>query len=87
MKALRLLAAASALAVLAQPVIGPAQESATPVSKQEQKLTIERVFASPSLDGQAPRLPKLSPDGRYLTVLRNRDSDRERYDLWAYDRQ
>ncbi|MGZ5784010.1 MAG: DPP IV N-terminal domain-containing protein [Croceibacterium sp.] len=87
MKALRLLAAASALAVLAQPVIAPAQESATPVSKQEQKLTIERVFASPSLDGQTPRLPKLSPDGRYLTVLRNRDSDRERYDLWAYDRQ
>ncbi|HSQ95782.1 MAG TPA: DPP IV N-terminal domain-containing protein [Croceibacterium sp.] len=87
MKALRLLAAASALAVLAQPVIAPAQESATPVSKQEQKLTIQRVFASPSLDGQTPRLPKLSPDGRYLTVLRNRDSDRERYDLWAYDRQ
>jgi len=87
MKALRLLAAASALAVLAQPAIAPAQESATPVSKQDQKLTIERVFASPSLDGQTPRLPKLSPDGRYLTVLRNRESDRERYDLWAYDRQ
>ena len=87
MKALRSLAVASALAVLAQPVIAPAQESVTPVSKQEQKLTIERVFASPSLDGQTPRLPKLSPDGRYLTVLRNRASDRERYDLWAYDRQ
>lgn len=87
MNALRLLAAASALAMLAQPVIAPAQESATPVPKPDQKLTIERVFASPSLDGLAPRLPKLSPDGRYLTVLRNRDSDRERYDLWAYDRQ
>jgi dipeptidyl-peptidase-4 len=45
------------------------------------------VFASPSLDGPAPRLPKLSPDGRYLAVLRNRASDRERYDLWAYDRR
>ena len=56
-------------------------------AKQAQTLTIERVFASPSLDGSAPRLPKLSPDGRYLTVLRNRESDRERYDLWAYDRQ
>jgi dipeptidyl-peptidase-4 len=51
------------------------------------KLTIERLFASPSLDGPSPRLPKLSPDGRYLAVLRNRESDRERYDLWAYDRQ
>jgi dipeptidyl-peptidase-4 len=49
-------------------------------------LTFERVFASPSLDGPAPRSPKLSPDGRYLAVLRNRESDRERYDLWAYDR-
>nr|WP_166175511.1 S9 family peptidase [Altererythrobacter segetis] len=56
-------------------------------AKHEQTLTIERVFASPSLDGSAPRLPKLSPDGRFLTVLRNRESDRERYDLWAYDRQ
>jgi dipeptidyl-peptidase-4 len=30
---------------------------------------------------------KLSPDGRYLTLLRNRANDRERYDLWGYDRQ
>ena len=50
-------------------------------------LTFERVFASPSLDGPAPRQAKLSPDGRYLTLLRNRAEDRERYDLWAYDRQ
>lgn len=50
-------------------------------------LTFERVYASPSLNGPAPRGVKLSPDGRYLTVLRNREDDRERYDLWAYDRQ
>jgi ribosomal protein L19 len=87
LKVLKFFAAASALAMAVQPTIAAAQESATPVPKQEQKLTIERVFASPSLDGQTPRLPKLSPDGRYLTVLRNRESDRERYDLWAYDRQ
>ncbi len=49
-------------------------------------LTFERAFASPSLDGPAPRKAMLSPDGRYLTLLRNRESDRERYDLWAYDR-
>ena len=49
-------------------------------------LTFERVFASPGLDGPTPRKVKLSPDGRYLTVLRNREADRERYDLWAYDR-
>ncbi len=50
-------------------------------------LTFERVFASPSLDGTSPRQAKLSPDGRYLTLLRNREDDRERYDLWGYDRE
>jgi dipeptidyl-peptidase-4 len=50
-------------------------------------LSFERVFASPSLNGPAPRGVKLSPDGRYLTLLRNRANDRERYDLWGYDRQ
>lgn len=48
-------------------------------------LTFERVFASPSLDGPSPRQAKLSPDGRYLTLLRNREDERERYDLWGYD--
>jgi dipeptidyl-peptidase-4 len=48
-------------------------------------LSLERVFASPGLDGPAPRQVKLSPDGRYLTLLRNRADDRERYDLWGYD--
>ena len=51
------------------------------------ELTFERVFASPSLGGPAPRLAKLSPDGRYLTLLRNREDEKDRYDLWAYDRQ
>ncbi len=50
-----------------------------------QDLTFERVFASPSLNGPAPREAKFSPDGRYLTVLRNREDDRERYDLWGFD--
>jgi len=51
----------------------------------EPELTFERVFASPSLDGPAPRQAKLSPDGKYLTLLRNRADDLERYDLWGYD--
>lgn len=51
------------------------------------ELTFERVFASPSLDGPAPRKAKLSPDGRWLTLLRNRANDRERYDLWGFDRE
>ncbi len=50
-------------------------------------LGFERVFASPGLDGPAPRALKLSRDGRWLTLLRNREEDRQRYDLWGYDRQ
>ncbi|MHA7818584.1 MAG: S9 family peptidase [Erythrobacter sp.] len=49
------------------------------------ELTFERVFASPSLNGPAPRQVKFSPDGRYLTLLRNREDDAQRYDLWGYD--
>ncbi|HEX4847512.1 MAG TPA: DPP IV N-terminal domain-containing protein [Novosphingobium sp.] len=50
------------------------------------QLSFERVFASPSLNGAVPRGVKLSPDGRWLTVLRSRADDRERYDLWGFDR-
>jgi dipeptidyl-peptidase-4 len=50
-------------------------------------LSIERVFASPGLNGPAPRGVRLSPDGRWLTLLRNRPDDRERYDLWGYERE
>ncbi|MBA3863390.1 MAG: S9 family peptidase [Erythrobacter sp.] len=50
-------------------------------------LSFERVFASPGLDGPAPRQVKLSPDGRFLTLLRNRADDRDRYDLWGFDIQ
>ncbi|MEA3053969.1 MAG: dipeptidyl-peptidase 4, partial [Sphingomonadales bacterium] len=48
-------------------------------------LTLERLFESPSLSGPSPRLPKLSPDGRLVTVLRNRAEEKDRYDLWAID--
>ncbi len=58
-----------------------------PVNQVEAKaLDFERVFASPGLNGAVPRGVKLSPDGRWLTLLRNRPDDRERYDLWGYDR-
>jgi len=48
-------------------------------------LTLERLFQSPALAGPAPRLLKLSPDGKLATLLRNRADDRDRYDLWAID--
>jgi dipeptidyl-peptidase-4 len=48
-------------------------------------LPLERLFASPDLSGPTPRQPRLSPDGKLVTVLRNRAEDRDRYDLWAID--
>ena len=63
------------------PVTGSAQQA------EAEALDFERVFASPSLNGAVPRGVKLSPDGRWLTVLRNRADDRERYDLWGFDRK
>lgn len=61
---------------------------ATPAAAQPaagEKLTLERLFASPALTGKVPRELKLSPDGRLVTLLRNRPDDIERYDLWAID--
>lgn len=66
----------AALAVTAMPA--EAQTAATP-------LTLERVFASPDLSGTTPRQLTLSPDGKYLTLLRNRADERDRFDLWAMD--
>jgi dipeptidyl-peptidase-4 len=62
--------------------------SATPSASQKvapQRLTLERIFASPALTGKVPRGAKLSPDGKLVTLLRNRPDDIERYDLWAID--
>jgi len=52
---------------------------------QTKDLTLERVFASPDLNGPQPRAAKLSPDGKFLTLLRNRADEKERFDLWAMD--
>jgi dipeptidyl-peptidase 4 len=52
---------------------------------QTQNLTLERVFGSPELSGPTPRKLKLSPDGRWVTLLRNRADEKERFDLWAMD--
>ena len=55
------------------------------VASPAAELTLDRVFASPSLGGPAPRALKLSPDGRYATLLKPRPDDKDRYDLWAVE--
>jgi dipeptidyl-peptidase 4 len=51
------------------------------------QLTLERVFASPSINGPSPRSVKLSPDGKYVTSLRPRAEDKDRFDLWTLETQ
>lgn len=72
------------LAAVALATVTPLHAQEKPVVQSA--LTFERVFGSPALGGQAPRGVKLSPDGKWLTVLRARDSDKDRYDLWGYER-
>src|SRR5207248_1845738 len=59
--------------------------AAPPAAMPHQRLTIERIFASPPISGPTPRELKLSPDGRYASLLKPRAEDRERFDLWAMD--
>lgn len=62
-------------------------ESATlpaEVSKSQQ-LTIERIYSSPSLNGQTPKSLKFSPDGSRVTYLQGKAEDLHRYDLWEYN--
>ena len=90
MHSLRLYLTASALALAGIPGIAMAQESGLDMvaaQVQQEPLTLERVFGSPSLNGPGARGVKISPDGRFLTLLRSRDDDKDRYDLWAFDRQ
>lgn len=70
------------LSVGAVAMAGEPQDAPAPDVKP---LTLERLFSSPDLSGSSPRRLQLSPDGKLVTVLRNRDDERDRYDLWAMD--
>jgi dipeptidyl-peptidase-4 len=78
---MRLFLAAASAALLSTSALAQTDMTDTP------ELTFERVFASPSLNGPSPRAVQFSPDGRYLTLLRNRAEDAARYDLWGFDLQ
>jgi dipeptidyl-peptidase-4 len=64
---------------------GAATLSGTAQAGDGKPLTLEAVYGSPDLAGSKPRALKLSPDGRYATLLKPRKEDRQRYDLWAID--
>ncbi|MFA7481490.1 MAG: S9 family peptidase, partial [Vulcanimicrobiota bacterium] len=50
-----------------------------------EELTVERIFSSPSLDGESIRGLKVAPDGSRVTFLRGKETDYERLDLWEYN--
>lgn len=82
--------AALALAAAAIAVPALAQEQTDPMPQDmpsQQPLTLERIFGSPSLNGASPRGLQLAPDGSMVTLLKSREDDKDRYDLWAMDLQ
>ncbi len=48
-------------------------------------LTLERIFSEPSLDGPAPRSIQISPDGKRVTYLKEKETDLKTLDLWEYN--
>ena len=57
----------------------------TVLSVSAEKLTLEAIYTSPSLSGPSLRSPEFSPDNKLVTYLQNRQDDKKRFDLWAYD--
>ncbi|MDH5434871.1 MAG: DPP IV N-terminal domain-containing protein, partial [Gammaproteobacteria bacterium] len=51
---------------------------------QAKKLTIDRIYDSPSLSGDSVRGLKFSPDGTRVTFLKGKASNSGQLDLWEY---
>jgi len=50
-----------------------------------ENLSIERIYSSPSLNGQTPKSLKISPDGSRVTYLQGKSDNLNQYDLWEYN--
>ncbi len=50
-----------------------------------EQLSIERIYSSPSLNGQTPKSLKFSPDGSRVTYLQGKSDNLNSYDLWEYN--
>jgi len=57
----------------------------TSTEQVNEQLSIERIYSSPSLNGQTPKSLKFSPDGSRVTYLQGKSDDLNRYDLWEYN--
>jgi len=52
-----------------------------------EKLSMDRIYDSPSLSGPTVMGLKIAPDGSRVTFLRGSSDDQYRMDLWEYDRE
>jgi dipeptidyl-peptidase 4 len=84
MKSLFLPVIALALSACAAPLAQTSPEETSAMVEQT-PLTIERLYASPSLAGPTPNTLKYSPDGRRVSFLKAREDENDRYDLWQFD--
>ena len=50
-----------------------------------EKLSIERIYGDPDINGPSPRALKVAPDGSRVTFLKGRDDDQNQLDLWIFD--
>ncbi len=57
--------------------------STLPLAAEE--FTIDRLVAGPSINGSSIRGLMVSPDGKRITFLQGKASNRTQYDLWEYD--
>ena len=57
--------------------------SATPAKAE--KLTIDRIWSDPSLNGPRLRALQFSPDGKRVTFLRGKEDRSNQTDLWEYN--
>lgn len=60
---------------------------AAAVPAMAEKLSIDRIYDSPSLSGPTVMGLKIAPDGSRVTFLRGSSDDQYRMDLWEYDRK
>jgi len=75
-----LLVSSVAMTVAIPSFAAPAQTASAPL-----KLTLEALAGDAPLSGPSLMKAKISPDGKRVTFLRGKDSNKNRLDLWAYD--
>jgi dipeptidyl-peptidase-4 len=71
---IRLVVPLICLLLLSSPLLAQDQTSTAPSSREEQKLTIESIFADGGLLGRAPEAIKWSPDGSKVSFVQRDDS-------------